>query len=113
MTSALSVEHQITVGLTAKQCELIAQAAARNGQSLDEFVASVLTERAQQVLEAASLLAPVEAGGQQALPGQDANGAPPAAGKQPDERRSRPGERLKKSEHVILDDLALIGWNHL
>jgi uncharacterized protein (DUF1778 family) len=113
MTIASGVSTQIVVPLSAPHRELIEQAAVQSGRSLDGFVAWVLVERAQQVLQAANQAASVEAEAQQALHGQDANGALPAAGEQPDKRQGRSGERLKKSKHVILDDLALIGWHHL
>ncbi len=51
MSTATPTEIQIAFPISPQQRELIEQAAAQSGQSLEEFAASTLVEKAQQVLQ--------------------------------------------------------------
>jgi uncharacterized protein (DUF1778 family) len=57
MNTAPSPEIRIALPLSPQQRELVEQAAAQRGQSLDEFAASVLVERALQIVQNGSVRA--------------------------------------------------------
>jgi hypothetical protein len=103
MTTASPTEIRIAVPLSPHHRDLIEQAAAQSGQSLDDFALSALLESARRVNDAA---------GKSVVPEGNASGESNGAD-QNRKRRFERGELLPGAEHVILDDLALIGWSHL
>jgi uncharacterized protein (DUF1778 family) len=55
MTTAASSPFQIVFPISPEQRELLEQAAAQSGQSLDEFAAFALVEKARQVVQNGSV----------------------------------------------------------
>jgi uncharacterized protein (DUF1778 family) len=104
MSTAPPSETPLAVPLSAQHRELIEQAAAATGESLDDFAARALLQRAQQVTHIESK--PVLAEG-------DANGALPSPPERSRQSRFESGQLLPNSERVILDDLSMIGWRML
>jgi uncharacterized protein (DUF1778 family) len=50
MTTTAASDLQIAVPVSSQQSELLEQAAAQSGQSLHEFAASALVEKARQIV---------------------------------------------------------------
>ncbi len=88
MTTATPTEVRLALPLSPQHRELIEQAAAQGGQSLDDFAAAALVERAREVLQSGTVRVLSERDARRFLELLDADG-------EPNEALSKAAERYR------------------